>query len=131
MTRATPEWDMQEVIVAELQLRTIAPARFWFCANGGNLSKVQRARFQRMGLTSGVSDLHFAWFTDAETAGEVPTILRTARFGVIELKAGKGRTSDTQDDFLRDMHTLGHHASVCKSPSEVMGTLRRWKFPLR
>lgn len=129
--RKTPEADLQESVVAELRLRTIAPARFWFCPNGGNLSKAQSARFQRMGLTSGVSDLHFAWFTDAEVAGEVPTILRTARFGVIELKAGKGRTSDTQDDFLRDMHTLGHHAAVCKSASEVMGTLRRWGFPLR
>lgn len=119
MARKYPEADLQEAVVKYLRLAIKPPCRFWFCPNGGNLSKVQRARFQRMGLTPGASDLHFAW----QSAGK-------ALFGCIELKAKAGRLSDEQTQFLADMGTLGHGWAVCKSIEEVERVLRMWEVPL-
>jgi len=121
MPRKSPEADLQILVVEELRLRTIKPARFWFVPNGGNLSKAQAAKFQKMGLTSGVPDLHFAWRQEGGFAS----------YGVIEMKAGRIRTSDTQDEFLSDMAVLGHRYAVCNRADDVFQTLRRWGFPLR
>ena len=122
MKRGSPEADLQEAVVSELRIRTVAPARFWFCPNGGNLSKPQAARFQRMGLTPGVPDLHFAWRDEGNA---------DPMFGVIEMKAGRGKTSEAQAEFLTDMAILGHRSAVCNRADDVFQTLRRWGFPLR
>ena len=131
--RLTPEWDLQEAVVAELRLRTVKPARFWFCPNGGNLTKMMRFRFQKMGLTSGVPDLHFVWSGPEQVIGKdgEPFTSDVARYGVIELKAGKGKTSEAQNEFLQDMAILGHRYAVENRADDVMQTLRRWGFPLR
>jgi len=130
--RATPEWDLQEQVVAELNLRTIKPARFWFCPNGGNLSITQRVRFKAMGLTPGVPDLHFAWSApETDYSGGIPRTHLAPRYGVIELKAGKGKTSEAQNEFLQDMAIIGHRYAVCSRADDVFQTLRRWGFPLR
>jgi hypothetical protein len=132
--RKTPEADLQESVVAELKLRTVSPARFWFCPNGGNLSKVQSARFQRMGLTKGVPDLHFVWIEQTSQPtrfAELPVVRAFPRYGVIELKAGRGKATVEQQDFLADMAVIGHRYAVCNRADDVMQTLRRWGFPLR
>jgi len=122
MTRKSPEADLQCAVVEELRLRTIKPARFWFVPNGGNLSKAQAAKFQKMGLTSGVPDLHFVW-RDRDDAMPM--------YGVIEMKAGRGKTSEAQAEFLTDMAILGHRYAVCNRADDFFQTLRRWGFPLR
>ncbi len=116
MTRSYPEADLQESVVRYLRLAIKPPSRFWFCPNGGNLSKVQRARFQRMGLTPGVSDLHFVW---------------PGGYGCVELKASAGRLSPAQTEFLSDVGALGHHWAVCKSIEQVESALRAWGVPLQ
>ena len=98
------------------------PDRFWFCPNGGNLSKAQAGKFKAMGLTPGVSDLHFAWASGAQR--QFPC------FGVIELKAGKNTETKEQEVFGSDIAALGHTYAVCRSVEEVEQTLRGWGFPL-
>lgn len=120
--RKSPEADLQIAVVQELRLRAAPASRFWFVPNGGNLSKAQAAKFQKMGLTKGVSDLHFAWFDHPNNV---------AMFGVIELKAGRGRPSEEQNTFLTDMAIIGHRYAVCNRADDVFQTLRRWGFPLR
>lgn len=136
MKRRSPEADLQIAVVEELRLRTIKPARFFFCPNGGNLSKPQAARFQRMGLTPGVPDLHFAWRADMPTHWTADQrALHLGHFGpqygVIEMKAGRGKTSEAQAEFLTDMAILGHRYAVCNRADDFFQTLRRWGFPLR
>lgn len=123
-------------MVEELRLRTIKPARFWFCPNGGNLSKAQAAKFQRMGLTKGVPDLHFVWMTArmgaVQNESEVIPLAETfPRYGVIELKAGYGKPTVEQDQFMSDLAVIGHHYAVCNRADDVFQTLRRWGYPLR
>ncbi len=120
--RKSPEADLQMAVVQELRLRAAPASRFWFVPNGGNLSKIQAAKFQKMGLTKGVPDLHFVWFDHPHNV---------ARFGVIELKAGRGKPSEEQNVFLTDMAIIGHRYAVCNRADDVMQTLRRWGFPLR
>lgn len=129
--RRTLEWDFQESLVAELRVLTIAPARFFFVPNGGNLSKAQRGRFKAMGLTAGVHDLHFVW---AENIGSGWAAVLIAHYGTLELKAGRNTTSDEQDDFARDLRAMGHHTATVHADQGVdyaLGILRGWSFPLR
>ena len=110
---------MQIALVAELRQRVISPARLWFVPNGGNLSRVQRGQFRDMGLTAGVHDLHFIW------CDPFP------QFATIELKHGKGDTTDGQDEFTRELTLCGHRTAVCWSHDEAIDVLTRWGFPLR
>lgn len=139
--RRTLEWDFQESLVAELRVLTIAPARFFFVPNGGNLSKAQRGRFKAMGLTAGVHDLHFAWRTDPPRVNLGGLTYNGpwlgsygAQYGTLELKAGRNTTSDEQDDFARDLHAMGHHTATVHADQGVdhaLEILRGWSFPLR
>jgi hypothetical protein len=122
--RASPEADLQSLVVHHLRVRTIKPARFWFVPNGGNLSRPQAAKFQRMGLTPGIPDLHFMW---SETDGSQDW----AKMGFIELKAGKGTLSPWQKQFRDDAWANHHQWAECRSVDEVMKTLSEWGFPLR
>lgn len=124
------EQRLQIQIADFLRIAAIPPARWWFCPNGGNLSKAQRANFQKMGLTPGVSDLHFTWLRRTVLGnGRWESV--EGRYGVIELKADDGKLSDDQIAFLADIRKVDHHAAVCRSLNEVVVTLTLWGFPLR
>lgn len=117
-----PEQALQIEVANFLRVTVIPPARWWFVPNGANLSVVQRAKFQQMGLTSGVHDLHFAWNDWAAQAG---------RYGTIELKAGRGKLSDNQKQFWDDMWANGHKCGMATSLKEVVDLLNAWNFPLK
>lgn len=116
-------------IASWLRAAIIRPARFWFCPNGGNLSRAQAGQFKEMGLTAGVHDLHFMW-RETDHAG----FLGPPRFGTIELKAPNAKKNalrEGQVDFGADMDALGHPWAECRSLDEVLAVLKRWGFPLR
>lgn len=54
-----------------------------------------------------------------------------ARYGTIELKAGRGKLSEPQKAFRDDMLAIGHDWAECRSLDEVYTTLKAWGFPLR
>ena len=118
-----PEQDLQIQIADFLRVATIPPAQWWHVPNGVGMSKTQRAMRQKMGLTPGVHDLHFAW------AGMPPNYI--GMFGTIELKAKDGRATAAQMNFGYDLIACGHRWAECKSLDEVIETLKRWGFPLR
>lgn len=124
--RKAMEADIQITVAEFLRLATIAPARFWFCPNGGNLSKTQRGKFKAMGLTAGVSDLHFLW-----RDGSPYEQCSYPKYGVIEMKAGKGKATDEQVQFQADVDACGHYSAICWSLDEVVATLTSWGYPLR
>lgn len=117
-----PEDILQIHVVEFLRLAVKRPDRFWFCPNGGNLSRAQAGTFKAMGLTPGVPDMHFMWASGA--ARQFPC------YGVIELKAGKNTETADQVAFGKDAAALGHTYAVCRSIEEVERTLRAWSFPL-
>ncbi len=88
---------------------------FWFVPNGGNLSKVQRAMFQLMGLKPGVPDLHF--------------ILPHGKLGCIELKSAKGRRSETQEDFRLQCERFKVPWAEARSLEDVEAILAVWLTP--
>jgi hypothetical protein len=49
----------------------------------------------------------------------------------IELKASKGRLSETQHMTIGQIHDAGGQVSVCHSIEEVEAALRAWDIPLR
>jgi len=119
--RSHGEDDLQIAIVELLSAIVIPPARFWAVPNGyGQVTAQQGARFRKMGLTAGVSDLHFAW----------KLLGRGALFGVIELKHGKNTATAEQLAFLKDMNSLGHYHALCWSLDEVVQTLKDWRYPM-
>lgn len=115
-----PEQDLQIQIAHFLRLAAISPARWWHVPNGVGMSKTQRAMRQKMGLTSGVHDLHFAW-----NDGEGPC------FGTIELKAGRGTMTPEQKQFASDLLVCGHAWAECRTLEDVIVVLHQWDFPLR
>lgn len=117
-----PEQSLQILVVEYLRRALIGPATVWFCPNGGHLSKTQRAVFQRMGLTSGVGDLHLIWRSPTGEPG----------YGVIEMKApGKGgEASDEQIAFGRRLRACGHPFAVADSLEAVIAALGEWNCPL-
>ncbi len=111
-----PEQALQRLVVDFLRRAVIAPAMFWFCPNGGNLSQAQRGAFKAMGLTAGVADLHFIW---------------PGGYGVIELKAGRGKLSTEQEGFRDAVLANGHRWAEARTLDEVVSRLKEWGFPLR
>ncbi len=117
-----PEQSLQILVIDYLRRALIGPATVWFCPNGGHLSKTQRAVFQRMGLTSGVGDLHLIWRGPTGEPG----------YGVIEMKApGKAdAASDEQIAFGRRLRACGHRFAVADSLEAVIAALGEWNVPL-
>jgi hypothetical protein len=69
--------------------------------NGGKRGKIEAARMKGMGVRAGVSDYHLP----------VP---RGIYHGLwIELKAGKGKPTDSQLEWQEKMRGQGHAAYVC------------------
>lgn len=117
-----PEQSLQITVVEYLRRALMGSATVWFCPNGGHLSKTQRAVFQRMGLLSGVGDLHIIWRTPTGEPG----------YGVIEMKApGKAdAASDEQVGFGRRLRACGHRFAVADSLEAVVEALWNWDCPL-
>jgi len=116
--RASPEGDLQEVVVRVVRAALLPPAKLWFCPNGGNLTKAQRGKFKARGLLAGVSDLHLVWPEQG--------------YGVIEMKAPKGDDPNVeQEAFMADVEACGHRRGVARSLEEVLVILARWGVPMR
>ncbi len=112
-----PETDLQIRLVAILENILSKDVLFWFCPNGGNLSKAQSGIFKAMGLRKGVPDLHFIW--------------PNGKYGVIELKAGKNKTTPEQDAILEQIEKCGHCRGVAYTVDEAYNLLISWGVPMR
>ena len=110
-----PEVALQRRVVQFLRLAQ--PNCVWFhVPNGGCRSATEAAIFKAMGVRAGVSDLIFLW---------------TGGAGVIELKAGKGRLTPHQCEFLAECRNLRIPFFVARSVEDVETTLRAWGLTLR
>lgn len=116
------ENGLQKSVIDFCRVAIRRPDRFWWVPNGNNLSKAQAGMSKAMGLTAGVSDLHFAWATGSQR--QFPC------FGTIELKWGKNTETAEQEAFGADLVALGHTYRACWTIDEVVSTLTEWGVPL-
>lgn len=84
-------------------------------ANGGARSVVEGAIFKTMGVKAGVPDLVF--------------VIPTGRVGFIELKAGKGKLTESQEAFRDKVRESGAWWSEARSVAEVAEILEKWLLP--
>lgn len=92
------------------------PALKWLhhIPNGGQRNKAEAARFKAQGVKAGVSDL----FLPAAHSGY---------FGLyIEMKYGKNKPSDQQQEFMHDMLLAGYKTEVAYSAEEAVNILRAY-----
>lgn len=84
------------------------------CPNGGKRNKVEAARFQSMGVKSGISDLILP----------APKGIYHGLF--LELKYGNGKVSKTQIEFLTDMFQQGYFTAVCYGSCTAINVLEKY-----
>ena len=82
--------------------------------NGGKRNAAEAARFKAQGVKAGVSDL----FLPAAHGGY---------FGLyIDMKYGKNKPTEQQEQFLNDMRIAGYKAGVAYSAEEAVNELKEY-----
>ena len=100
---AQPERSLQKSVVAYIKL-ALPTLLFTHPPNGGTRNIIEAANFKKMGVLPGTPDLLFWW---------------KGGFGAIELKAGKGRLTEYQQEFRRRFIEAGGFYFECRSIDEV------------
>ncbi len=118
----TGEDALQVAAVDFCRVAIKRPDRFWFVPNGGNLSRAQAGKFKAMGLTPGVSDLHFAYAIGGQR--------QFPMFATLELKWGKNVETDDQKRFGADLVACGHYYAACWTIEQVYANLIAMKIEL-
>lgn len=102
----------------KLQIEAVAAIRRMFphvicahIANGGSRNPREGANLKRMGVLAGMPDLALWW---------------DGGHGLIELKAGKGKLSESQSVIMTAFKMHGVRTAVCRSLDEVVQTLHCW-----
>lgn len=82
--------------------------------NGGRRDVVTGAKLKVEGVVAGVADLIL--------------LKRNKRFGClcIEMKTGKGRQSDTQKRWQKDVEEAGNKYAICRSLDEFMKVVTKY-----
>jgi len=83
--------------------------------NGGSRNKIEAANLKRQGVKAGVPDLCF------------PVALRGYHGLYIEMKAGKNKTTDNQDEWIALLRGNGYCVHVCYGFDEARSVID-WYF---
>lgn len=117
-----PEDQLQTEVAS--YLTAVMPRASWWTATangawfGGDKTRraIQAARMKRTGVKSGTPDI---------------IICHDGRFLSIELKAGKGKQSDAQQEVEDAISVAGGGYAVCRSIADVHAVLSAWLVPVR
>lgn len=113
-----PEADAQMAVVAWCRLQGYPHDRLYAIENERKtLSPQQAGRRTKMGVRAGVCDL----------------CLPIARHGFhglyVEMKSPKGKTSEFQEQFIKEVLQEGYYATVCHSADEAIKILMNYCTP--
>jgi hypothetical protein len=109
--RRRPEDGIHIAVCEHLRLRA-RPGVLWLhAANGGLRNPCEAARFKRMGVLAGASDL-LLWHQGNSFA--------------LELKAPGGRLSDRQKQFLAAFNDAGGHSACAEGIDDAIAALEGW-----
>lgn len=84
------------------------------CPNGGYRNAGEAAKFKRLGVKSGVSDLI------------LPSPKGSYHGLFIEMKSGNNKLQDSQKEFLKDMAEAGYFAITCYSGDLAISILEEY-----
>lgn len=110
----------QMALVAWMNLQPELRGRFFHPANGGKRNAREAARFKRLGVMAGVSDIFVA----------IPAGGFHGLF--IELKAPKphaSRVTKAQDEFARLMEEEGYFVDICYGWDEARARIINYLLP--
>lgn len=113
--RQKPEERIHVKIVAELRR---AGVHFWHTPNESKATAAYRAKLKALGLSSGVPDLIIV--TPPPCGGFIGAAL--------ELKAEKGRLSDTQKEWLQILGGYGWAAACTRGYEDSINKLIEWGY---
>jgi len=118
VTRAHPEDDLQMQAADYLNLLPSIGYFGWHhVPNGGKRDPREAGRFQRMGVKAGYPDIRIDRPASSAPIG-----------AAIELKAGKARASDAQQDWHAALYIYGVRTALCRSLDEVIAALKKWGY---
>lgn len=111
-----PEDRLQLAVLEYLEITVAEPHLVWHTPNSGKRSQSEANRFKLLGVVPGVPDL----------------ILLTGRgIHFLELKAGKNKPTEAQEDFMSYARSLGWHTAIIRSLDDVGNALRAWNIRTR
>ena len=82
--------------------------------NGGYRNKVEAYNLKLQGVKSGVPDL-FLSYPSKPFCGFY-----------IEMKWGKNKTTENQNDWIKRLSAVGYKCSVCYSSDEAIGEIKKY-----
>jgi hypothetical protein len=94
----------------------LCPEVFWTTIPAGGGGKVRGAQLKVCGYKAGTPDV---------------LIVHRGRARWIELKAGKGRLSESQKGLIPHLTAAGCDTEICRSIEEVQSAVLKWDLPLR
>lgn len=103
---------IQKAVCQNLDIRGVKGLVYFAVPNQGIAGgKIRGAILKSIGVKSGVSDLIF---------------FHAGKSYALELKSTKGRTSDSQNDFLTRAAAAGVHCAVAAGLDNALNQLMRW-----
>jgi hypothetical protein len=113
--RKHPEEDLQREVVKFLAKSLCGRSLVFHVPNGGRRSFTEAKRFKSMGVLPGMVDLG---------------VINDGRLIGLELKAPKGRVSDTQAWCHARLRACGAPVFICRSLADVVAALKTMGVPM-
>jgi hypothetical protein len=105
------EDNLQQAVYRHLRLRAYPGVVFFHVPNGGRRNAREAGRLKSFGVLPGVSDL---------------VLVQKGKAFFLELKAPKGRLSESQIIFQSAVNSAGCCASTAYGIDEALDILNRW-----
>ena len=109
-----PEQQIQQAVIQHLKQRAHPGVLYWHTPNGAYLGKKRAqvgAIMRSLGVRAGVSDI---------------IALHQGKLFALELKAPKGRPTESQLEFLSDVQAAGGYGVVAEGLDEAVRCLEFW-----
>lgn len=108
---SSSEYDEQVIVIQYCDLKRIP---VFAIPNGGSRNKIEAAKMQASGVKAGVPDLCIP-----VPCGEYHSLY-------IEMKYGKNKTSQMQDEWIERLRSLGHKVCVCYGANAAIDEIEKY-----
>lgn len=109
--RHNAEDAIQMAVVQHMRARKVPGVVFWHTPNGGKRNIIEGAKFKKMGVRAGVSDI---------------VAVHNGRIFALELKAPGGRATESQMEFISDVNAAGGFGCIATGLTEALKCLETW-----
>ncbi len=110
------EDKLQLSVLEYIDIVVDEPFLLWHTPNSGKRSITEAQKFKLLGVVPGVPDL---------------ALLTGHGLNFIELKAGKNKPTEAQEDFMSYARSLGAGTAICRDLDDVRNALKAWGIRTR